>query len=128
METAENFNQTTSTPVRHFLQFLAMPAQQQSWHRQTGYLVIAQPALEALKTAGYFQQVPVQWTAFGQLTRAAPTVHSRGIRLGNFVQIRDIIEAELEEIFAGKKTAQQGLDEAVHKATEVLQAFAALYR
>jgi len=114
--------------VAQFLQFLARPAQQEAWHRQTGYLAISQPALDALQTAGYFQQVPVQWTAFGQLTRAAPTVHSRGIRLGDFVQIRDIIEAELEAIFAGQKTAQQGLDEAVDMSTAVLQAFAARYR
>jgi sn-glycerol 3-phosphate transport system substrate-binding protein len=114
--------------LAQFLQFLAEPAQQQAWHQQTGCLVISKPALEALTAEGYFAQAPVQWTAFGQLTHAEPTVHSRGIRLGNFVQIRDIIEAEIEHIFAGKKTTPQGLNEAVQKANEVLRKFATLYR
>ena len=38
------------------------------------------------------------------------TDKSRGIRLGNFVQIRTIIDEELEQVWAGKKTAKQGLD------------------
>ena len=53
------------------------------------------------------------------------TANSQGIRLGNFVQIRDVIEAELENIFAGKKTAKQGLDDAVAKSNQLLKEFAA---
>ena len=41
------------------------------------------------------------------------TDKSRGIRLGNFVQIRDIIDEELEGVWSGKKTAKEGLDAAV---------------
>ena len=47
------------------------------------------------------------------------------MRLGNFVQIRDVIEGEMENIFAGKKTAKQGLDDAVAKGNEMLKEFAA---
>jgi len=53
------------------------------------------------------------------------TANSQGIRLGNFVQIRDVIEGELENVFGGKKTAKQGLDDAVAKGNEVLKEFAA---
>jgi sn-glycerol 3-phosphate transport system substrate-binding protein len=81
--------------VARFLQFLADTAQQKFWHQQTGYLAISNPALAELKAEGHFQKTPVQWTAFGQMTRAEPTANSRGIRIGNFVQIRDIIEDEL---------------------------------
>jgi len=48
--------------------------------------------------------------------------------LGNFIQIRDVIEEELENIFAGTKTAEQGLDDAVARANRLLRDFADLYR
>lgn len=114
--------------VAEFLKFLSDTPQQKFWHQQTGYLAISKPALEELKAEGYFQQTPVQWTAFAQLTRAEPTANSRGIRIGNFVQIRDIIEEELENIFAGNKSAQEGLNAAVQKSNAVLKEFAALYK
>ena len=50
------------------------------------------------------------------------TDNSRGIRLGNFVQIRDIIDEELEDVWAGKKTAKEALDEAVKRGNEQLVA------
>jgi sn-glycerol 3-phosphate transport system substrate-binding protein len=56
------------------------------------------------------------------------TPNSSGIRLGNFVQIRDAIEGELENIFSGKKTAKQGLDDAVTKGNGILKEFASTYR
>ncbi len=42
--------------------------------------------------------------------------------------IRDVIETELENVLAGKKTARQGLDHAVARSQEILKEFAALYR
>jgi sn-glycerol 3-phosphate transport system substrate-binding protein len=56
------------------------------------------------------------------------TPNSSGLRLGSFVQIRDAIEGELENIFAGKKTAKQGLDDAVAKSNALLKEFAATYK
>ena len=59
------------------------------------------------------------------LLNAKPTPISQGIRLGNFVQIREAIEAELENIFGGKKTAKEGLEAAVAKGNDILKEFAA---
>jgi sn-glycerol 3-phosphate transport system substrate-binding protein len=56
------------------------------------------------------------------------TENSQGLRIGNFVQIRDIIEGEMENIFAGKKNAKQGLDDAVTRSNAVLKEFAATNR
>jgi sn-glycerol 3-phosphate transport system substrate-binding protein len=53
------------------------------------------------------------------------TANSSGLRLGNFVQIRDVIEAELENIYGGKKSVKQGLDDAVQKSNALLKEFAA---
>ena len=52
------------------------------------------------------------------------TSNSRGMRLGNFVQIRDVIDEELESVWAGKKTAKQALDDAVKRGNELIVRFA----
>ena len=51
------------------------------------------------------------------------TEKSRGIRLGNFVQIRNVIDEELENVWAGKKTAKEALDAAVKRGDEQLVRF-----
>jgi sn-glycerol 3-phosphate transport system substrate-binding protein len=62
------------------------------------------------------------------MTRAAPTNNSRGLRFGSFVQIRDIINEELEAIWGGKKTAKQGLDAAVRRGNVLLRKFERTHR
>jgi sn-glycerol 3-phosphate transport system substrate-binding protein len=69
---------------------------------------------------------PDQWTAFAQLTSGHNTPNTQGIRLGNFVAIRDVIESELENILGGTKSVQQGLDDAVTRGNDILKAFAGL--
>jgi sn-glycerol 3-phosphate transport system substrate-binding protein len=53
------------------------------------------------------------------------TDKSRGVRLGNFVQIRAIMEEELEQVWAGKKSAKDALDTAVKRGNEQLERFQA---
>jgi sn-glycerol 3-phosphate transport system substrate-binding protein len=108
-----------------FLKFISDTNQQMWWHVTTGYLAISNSAVKNLEAGYHFKKNPDQFTAFAQLTKGQATANSQGLRLGNFVQIRDVIEAELENIFAGKKTAKQGLDDAVAKSNEMLKEFAA---
>ena len=51
------------------------------------------------------------------------TDKSRGIRLGNFLQIRTIIDEELEQVWAGKKAPKEGLDIAVQRGNQLLERF-----
>ena len=51
------------------------------------------------------------------------SANSKGLRFGNFVQMRDIMYDTLEAIFAEKETAQQGLDDAVSKGNKLLRKF-----
>ena len=44
------------------------------------------------------------------------------------MQIRDAIEAELENVFGGKKPVKQGLDDAVAKSNALLKEFSATYK
>jgi ABC-type glycerol-3-phosphate transport system substrate-binding protein len=65
-------------------------------------------------------QSPDQWTAFAQLTSGNNTPNTQGIRLGNFVAVREVIESELENILGGTKSVQQGLDDAVTRGNDVV--------
>jgi sn-glycerol 3-phosphate transport system substrate-binding protein len=110
--------------VAQFMKFISDPHQQMWWSVTTGYVPVTQTAIKNLEAGYHFKKNPEQWTALGQLS-AKPTANSQGIRLGNFVQIREAIEGEMENIFAGKKSAKQGLDDAVAKGNEILKEFAA---
>ena len=45
------------------------------------------------------------------------------MRLGNFLQIRALVEEEIENALQGKKTPQQALDAAVSRGNELLRQF-----
>jgi len=64
-------------------------------------------------------------TALKQMTLNKPTENSKGLRFGNYVQVRDINYGELEAIFAGKKTAAEGLGDAVAAGNKLLRKFEA---
>jgi len=51
------------------------------------------------------------------------TAKSRGLRLGNYPQIRTVIDEEMEQVWAGKKSAKQGLDAIVTRGNELLVRF-----
>jgi sn-glycerol 3-phosphate transport system substrate-binding protein len=114
--------------VASFLAFLASPEQQAWWHAATGYLPVSKSALASLQKTDHFQRNPDMWTAFNQIMSGKTTANSQGIRLGNFVAVRDTIEAELENVVGGKKTPKQGLDDAVKKGDSILKEFASMYK
>src|SRR5262249_61079554 len=58
-----------------------------------------------------------------QLKLHPPTDNSRGLRLGSFVLIRDVIEDEMEQALAGKKSAKAALSAAVTRGNELLRQF-----
>jgi sn-glycerol 3-phosphate transport system substrate-binding protein len=51
------------------------------------------------------------------------TDKSRGIRIGNFVQIRTIVDEEMEQVWSGKKAPKEALDAAVSRGNEQLERF-----
>ena len=83
--------------------------------------------MKKLEAEGHFQRQPEQQTALLQLTNAEPRPNTRGVRLGTFVQVRDIIESQLENIFAGLVTPRAGLDQAVRRANQTLREYQMIY-
>ncbi len=108
--------------VAAFFNYLSRPDVQSASHKRTGYLPITTAAYKLTEASGFYKQNPGTDVAVTQMIRKV-TDKSRGIRLGNFVQIRTIIDEELEQVWAGKLTAKQGLDEAVKRGNEQLERF-----
>ena len=114
--------------VAQFFKFLASTDNQAWWAGVTGYLPLTNAAVKAMESSGHFQKNPNQRTAITQMQSGKTTPNSQGIRLGNFNSIRDAIEEQMENVLSGKKTAKQGLDDAVAKSNDILKEFAALYK
>ena len=106
-----------------FLNFLSTPEIQAKWHQDTGYLPITTPAYELTESQGYYEEEPGTDIAILQMTGKEPTGNSKGLRLGNFDQIRGIIDEELEAVWQGEKEAQAALDSAVERGNELLRRF-----
>ncbi|MDH5537810.1 MAG: sn-glycerol-3-phosphate ABC transporter substrate-binding protein UgpB [Rhizobacter sp.] len=108
--------------VAAFFNYLSDPEVQAASHQRTGYLPITTAAFTLTEKSGFYKQNPGYDIPVTQMIRKV-TDKSRGIRLGNFVQIRAIYDEELEQIWAGKKSAKEGLDSAKKRGDELLERF-----
>ncbi|MBO0333838.1 sn-glycerol-3-phosphate ABC transporter substrate-binding protein UgpB [Sneathiella sp. CAU 1612] len=109
--------------VAKFMTYLSSPEVQAWWHQETGYVPITTAAYELSKKQGFYEENPGTDIAIKQLSLNTPTPNSRGIRFGNFVQIRDIINEEMEAIWNKSKTPEQGMDDAVKRGDALLRKF-----
>jgi len=109
--------------VAKFMTYLSSPEVQAWWHQETGYVPITTAAYELSKTQGFYESNPGTDTAIQQLSLNTPTANSRGIRFGNFVQIRDVINEEMEALWGGSKNATQALDDAASRGNDMLRKF-----
>jgi len=108
--------------VAAFFSYLSKADVASKSHIRTGYLPVTIPSYELTEKSGFYKENPGTDVSVIQMIRKT-TDKSRGIRLGNFVQIRTIIDEEMEQIWSGKKTAQEGLDAAVKRGNEQLERF-----
>ncbi|MFO8064959.1 MAG: sn-glycerol-3-phosphate ABC transporter substrate-binding protein UgpB, partial [Spirochaetia bacterium] len=109
--------------VAEFFDYLSQPEVQAEWHEFTGYLPITEEAYELSKERGLYEETPALETAILQMTREEPTENSKGVRFGNYNEIRTINYEELEAVFEGDKSAQEALDDAVRRGNEILREF-----
>jgi sn-glycerol 3-phosphate transport system substrate-binding protein len=109
--------------VAAFFNHLSRPEVQAEWHQATGYLPITLAAYELTKKQGFYEKNPGTETALKQMTLNKPTENSKGLRFGDHAKTREIMDNEFEAVFAGQKTAKQGLDDAVKAGNELLRKF-----
>lgn len=111
--------------VAKFFTYLSSPEVQADWHKFSGYLPITQAAYDLTKEQGYYDENPGTETSLQQITLNEPTENSKGLRFGNYVQIRGIMDEEFEQLLDGSKDAQQALDSVVERGDKLLAEFEA---
>ena len=108
--------------VASFFNYISQPEVQSASHKRTGYLPVTMAAFKLTEESGFYKEKPGTDVAVNQMIRKV-TDKSRGIRLGNYLQIRAIEDEELEQVWAGKKTAKEALESIVKRGNEQLERF-----
>jgi sn-glycerol 3-phosphate transport system substrate-binding protein len=109
--------------VAEFFNYMSSAEVQAMWHQETGYVPITTAAYELSKKQGFYDKNPGTDTAIKQLSLNTPTPNSKGLRFGSFVQTRDIINEEMEALWAGKKNAKEAMNDAVKRGNALLRKF-----
>src|SRR5438477_4913822 len=107
--------------VAKFFAFLSKPEVQASWHQNTVYLPVTRAAFDLTRAQGFYDRNPGTAISIEEITLKPPTENSKGVRLGSFVLIRDVIDDELEQAFSGQKSAQAALDSAAERGDKLLR-------
>ncbi|RCS24285.1 sn-glycerol-3-phosphate ABC transporter substrate-binding protein UgpB [Phyllobacterium salinisoli] len=107
--------------IAAFFNFLSSPEIQARLHQVSGYLPVTLKAYEETKASGFYEKNPGRETPITQMMGKAPTENSRGVRLVNLPQVRDIENEELEKMMDGQQTAQQALDNAVTRGNAAIK-------
>lgn len=107
--------------VAAFFSFLSQTEIQQRLHQVSGYLPVTLAAYNATKESGFYNENPGREIPITQMMGKEPTANSKGIRLINMPQVRDIQNEEFEKMLNGEQTAQQALDNAVARGNAAIQ-------
>lgn len=108
--------------VARFLSYLSQPEVAAKSHQRTGYLPVTKASFDLTEKSGFYKQNPGYDVSVNQMIRKT-TDKSRGVRLGNFLQIRTIVDEEMEGVWRGAKSPKEALDEAVKRGNEQLERF-----
>lgn len=110
--------------VAEFFRYISQPEVDAKWHQETGYVPVRRASYELTRQQGYYAQNPGSDQAIESLLRGGEaTANSRGIRLGGYLEIRNIIQEEMEKAFQGQQTAQQALAAMDTRGNVVLRNF-----
>jgi sn-glycerol 3-phosphate transport system substrate-binding protein len=110
-----------------FLKFTFTPENSVIWHKETGYFPTSLTAVDNLKKEGWFDKEPNYWTAFNQILSGKDTPASQGVILGDFVRIRDITGASIEDAVVNFKDVKQSLTKAETESNQVLADYAQMH-
>ncbi len=103
------------------------PETQVFWHKETGYVPITQQAYKDAKSQGYYKEVPDAEIGILQLQQPSGE-WTKGYRLGYYVQIRDVMNKNYNNIFSGKATVEEAFASIETESNALLKRFADTYK
>jgi sn-glycerol 3-phosphate transport system substrate-binding protein len=86
----------------------------------SGYLPVTMAAYEATKSSGFYDKNPGREIPITQMMGKEPTENSRGVRLPNLPQVRDIANEEFEAMLNGQQDAKAALDKIVERGNAAI--------
>ena len=107
--------------IAEFFNFLSQTEIQSRLHQVSGYLPVTMEAYNATKESGFYEKNPGRETPIQQMMGKEPTENSKGVRLVNLPQVRDIMNEEFEAMLAGQQDAKAALDKAVERGNAAIQ-------
>ena len=113
--------------VVEFFKYLSSTDVTIQWHKDTGYFPATNAAVKTLMDNRWFSDNPNYLTAFLQVLSGVQSPAANGVLLGNFVEIRDIVDTAVEEAFTDVSSADAALDKADQQADSVLQDYTELF-
>ena len=121
----DGFSDKEYEAVGAFLKYMGEPETTISWHKGTGYFPLTNGAIEDLHYEGRFAEDANYFTALLSLLTSPKTPQASSPFLGNFVQIRDILDSYIELIVTLELTAEQAMERAKEEVEQVLADYAA---
>ncbi len=113
--------------VAKFFEFMSMNETQVFWHKETGYVPITGAAYEAAKASGYYNDTPDAEVGILQLTQKSGK-WNKGYRLGNYVQVREVLHKEFAKILNGEKSVDDAFATIEKESNDQLKRFADTYK
>jgi sn-glycerol 3-phosphate transport system substrate-binding protein len=106
-----------------FFEYLTSPEVQYFWHKETGYVPITTAAYDLAKEDGHYERMPAAEVGIQQLSLEAGE-HTRGYRMGFYVQIRDVMNREYGRILTGETSVEDAFKNIETEANQLLARFA----
>ncbi|MCB2116338.1 MAG: sn-glycerol-3-phosphate ABC transporter substrate-binding protein UgpB [Rhodobacteraceae bacterium] len=107
--------------VAAFFNYISQTDVQEFLHQKSGYLPVTLAAYEATKASGFYDKNPGRETPITQMMGKAPTDNSKGVRLPNLPQVRDIANEEFEKMLAGQQDAKTTMDAIVARGNAAIK-------
>lgn len=104
-----------------FIKYLVEPQQQADWYAGSGYFPIRLSAYEFPAAKEVEAKYPHFRVAVDQFLGAPSTRATQGALLGPFVEVRVIVQDEVEEMILHGKDPAQATDDAARRATEEIK-------
>lgn len=111
--------------MTEFLSFIASPEIQANWHMTTTFLPVTKKGSEIAAASGYYQKNPIADIAITEVLKRPKAEFTKGLRLGNYLTIRNEIVDSLEQAFSSVITPKEALDTAALQGNELLAQFEA---